>query len=144
MPRIKLTKSAIDALPTPKADVVLLGCRTSRLRRQGHAEGPQGVYRLVPDGRCRLEAAKIYDRTTRSCDTAPCTHRGAEGARGKAGWPRSRRRKAGGQAAGGGRSTGGPAGDVYHPTAIAESLSGGDFETASTGIRKTMGGPKHS
>src|SRR6516165_11615443 len=104
MPRIKLTKSAIDALPTPKADVVLLGCRTSRLRRQGHAEGPQGIYRLVPDRRCRLKAAKIYDRTIRARNAASCKNCCAEGLSGKAGWPRSRRRKAGGQAAGGGRS----------------------------------------
>ena len=95
MPRIRLTKSAIDALPTPSIRRRLLGRRLSRLRREGHAEGPQGVHRALPHGRCRLEAAQIHHRALRARNPSSGTRGGAEGVRSEA-----RRARSGGGEAG--------------------------------------------
>ena len=55
MPRIKLTKSAIDALPTPSSDVVYWDAAYPGFGVKITPKGPQGVHRSVPRGRCRIE-----------------------------------------------------------------------------------------
>ena len=54
MPRVKLTKTVIDARPHAIERHRLLGYRVPRLRRQGYAEAAQGFRRIVSNGGGRV------------------------------------------------------------------------------------------
>jgi hypothetical protein len=86
--RIKLTKSADQERHRHAAYFLvrssLLGRRFSGLRCEGYAQGPQGVHRVVPHRRSRVEAAQIHCRAIRPRHASSSPRGGAEGVRSKA------------------------------------------------------------
>jgi len=80
MPRIKLTKSAIDTLPAPSSDVVY---RDAAYPSFGVKVTPKGrnvfiVLRPVPHGRCRIASAQVYHRAIRPRHASSSPRRSAE------------------------------------------------------------------
>jgi Arm DNA-binding domain len=143
MPRIKLTKSAIDALPTPSSDVVYwdaaypgFGMKITPkgrkvfivLYRTGGAGSYLRKYTIGPYGRvtlhqARVAAQKVFAAKLEGRDPAAERHQ-------------AKRRAVG-------RSGRGSAGGLYHPACLAEPLGGRDLETSSTRGRKALGRAEH-
>ena len=119
MPRIKLTKNAIDSLPTPKVVVYRIGGAGSKPRK----------YTIGPYGRVTLHQARVD---------------GAESVRGKAGRARSGSREARGQATDSGGPGRGSIGSLHRATAITEPIRRRDFAAASSGGGKALGRQEHS
>jgi hypothetical protein len=93
MPRIKLTKSSIDALPTPASDVVYWDTGCPGFGVKITPKGRKVFVVLYRTRRRRLEAAKIHYRTIRACHAPSGACGGAEGVRREAGRSRSRSRE---------------------------------------------------
>jgi hypothetical protein len=83
MPRVKLTKSAIDDLPTSAKEVVYWDAACPGLRK-GHTNRTQGFCRAVQDGRRRFAAAKVHHWPLRSRHSSSGAGVGAKGLRGEA------------------------------------------------------------
>ena len=63
MPRIKLTKSAIDTLPTPESDTVYWDTASPGFGVKVTPKGRKVFIVLYRTGECRLKAAEIYHWT---------------------------------------------------------------------------------
>ena len=140
MPRIKLTKSAIDAIPTPASDMVYWDAGCSRVRRQGHAQGAQGVHCPLPHRGRRLEAAQIHHWALREGDPSPGAGGRAEGVCSEAGGARLGRREAGGAPARRCRQSGRPVGDFHRPASGAEPVGRGDRRLLRRELGKAWAG----
>ena len=127
MPRIRLTKSAIDALPTPKSDVVYwdAGCPGFGVKvtpkgrkvfvvlyRTGGAGSKLRKYTIGPYGRVTLHQARVAAQKVFAAKL--------EGRD-----PAAEKRES--EATGGGRSGGGPAGKLHRPTSVPEPLRRGNI-----------------
>src|SRR5712675_536065 len=71
MPRVKLTKSVIDALLTPSKDIIHWDTGCPGFGVKVTPEGAQGFRRPMSDGGSRVALTQIYHRTIRSGDPQP-------------------------------------------------------------------------
>ena len=143
MPRIKLTKSAIDALPTPSSDVVYwdaaypgFGVKVTPkgrkvfivLYRTGGAGSHLRKYTIGPYGRVTLHQARVAAQKVFAAKL--------EG-RDPAAEKREAKR----------RVVADRVDDLLEslhcPTTFKEPLGRRDFQTSSSGGGKAMGGPEH-
>jgi hypothetical protein len=70
MPRIRLTKSAIDALPTFNSDVVYWDAGYPGFGVKVTPKGRKVFIVFLPHGWCRIEAPEIHHRAIRACDSS--------------------------------------------------------------------------
>ena len=70
MPRIKLTKSAIDALPTPSSDVVYWDAASPGFGVKVTPRGRKVFVVLYRTGGAGVEAAQIHHRAIRARDAS--------------------------------------------------------------------------
>ena len=79
MPRIKMTKSNIDALPTGKLDVVYWGAGRPCFGVKVTPKGPQSVRRPLSHRRRRIAITQVHDRALWPRDPPSGPSRGSEG-----------------------------------------------------------------
>src|ERR1700683_3960732 len=137
MPRLKLTKNAIDALPIPESDVVHWD---TGLPGFGVKVTPKGrkVFIVLYRTGSGFEAAQIYRRALRSRDASSGSRGCTESVRSQGGRPGSGGREAGGEAASCGRSRGGSAGKLHRATTIPEPHRRRDRKAPSPRSRKGL------
>ena len=87
MPRIKMTKSNIDALPIGKSDVVYWDIGRPGFGLKVTPKGRKVFVVLYRTGGAGLAIAQIHDRALWPCDPPSGPSRGTEGLHGQAGGP---------------------------------------------------------
>src|ERR1700733_8594090 len=88
----------------PAVRYAVLGCVTSRVRREGHAEGPQGIHFTVSHRRGWLKDSQVYDRSIWTGHSPPGSCSGTEDLRRETGRAGSSGRETGAEAPGRGGS----------------------------------------
>ena len=106
MPRVKLTKTLIDALPTPQFDIVYWDAALPCFGVKVTPKGRKVFIVLYRAGGAGSKAVQVYHRLIRTRDPASRSRSSTEGIRRKAGWARSGGREMREETSGGGRSRG--------------------------------------
>ena len=104
MPRIKMTKSNIDALPIGKSDVVYWDAGWPGFGVKVTPKGRKVFIVLYRTAGAGSKFAQVHHWAVRARDSSSGARGSAEGVRSQARWPRSGRRKTRGEAAGRSRS----------------------------------------
>jgi hypothetical protein len=90
MPRVKLTKTVIDALPISSKDIVHWDTGCPGFGVKVTPKGAQGFRRIVSNSGSRVPPTQIYHWTVRQSDPQPSSRDGSEGVRRETRWTRSR------------------------------------------------------